>query len=1110
MSADGRIKIDIEVDGKQVGTIVKNLNELEDAGKRSGQGVKSAEENIKKAGKESDKTAQKIKKIATALGLVAIGTAAFKMLKSSVDAAISRFDTLNRFPKVLQALGVSAEDSEKSLKKLADGIEGLPTTLNEIAANAQRMYTTFSDMDKATDTALALNNALLGSGSSAQDAQRGAEQYMQALQRGKFEMEEWKTLQETMDVGLIKIAESFGYTGKTAKQDLYQALKDGVITMDQFNDKLIEVGTGTGIMAQLAKENSLGIATSLGNLRNAFAKGIANIIDSMNRLSKETTGKDIAENIDSLKGIVNASFKAIGNVIEKTSPIVKGLVNVLGALLSIVKILSPALIGLASALAIHTIVHKTVNALKSSETVIKAVTVAMRIYNLAILENTTGHLSNIAAEKLSALATKAKTAALNAAIVAELLFTRQIKLSQVALLAKAAATTVLSNALTFLSNALKFLTGPVGWVTAGIGALAGATVAIIKWFKRETEEAKKLKAETEKLAEATDKLKDSVDEATKTYKNNRNEIFSNASANQELVKRISEISAKEKKSIEDKILLARYVDQLNESVQGLNLTYDENSDALSMSTEQIKARVDIMKEEELLTAAQERLVEIAKERNEIDLQLSEINKLREEWNQKLEVGAIKSNEYKEAISQLDEQENSLMETLNLLAAQQVATEEQIKTSTEAIATAIESGVIRQKIAYEDLTEAQQRAVDGMKSAWESYEQAATEMFDTLSDEAELTVAEMTKNLEENQRIISEWAENIARLAERGVDEGLLEKLREAGPQSAGHVKALVNASDEELQKLNEIFKKGGETATKALAKSLGIDETGVMDAIEHLVANTEASLREQVEAANFPDVGKAVADGYGVGISKGTADVKEVVRDMADITTETAKKELGIHSPSTVFKEIGGDVTEGMALGVTEGTSSVVKKMQELLTSAVAEFKNVYSKFHSIGSDAMSGLKAGLNAGKSSVLSTARSIANQVTSTMQSALRIQSPSKVMRDKVGKWIPAGIAEGIEDNVSSVYKALNKLSYATPEIALGTHRMAYSGVNVSSISSGNIGGASTIPQSGENDGGLYEFHLSIPLDGEIIAKKTVRFTARELESMRKQEKRGRGYR
>src|SRR5690606_21330574 len=130
---------------------------------------------------------------------------------------------------------------------------------------------------------------------------RGTEQYLKALQTGKMEMDTWNSLSETMDVGLIKVAEAFNYTGKSAKQDLYQALKDGHITMDQFNDKLIEVGTGTGIMAQLAKENSLGIATSLTNLRTAASRGIADIITSFNNLSKEVTGKEIAQHIDSLK-----------------------------------------------------------------------------------------------------------------------------------------------------------------------------------------------------------------------------------------------------------------------------------------------------------------------------------------------------------------------------------------------------------------------------------------------------------------------------------------------------------------------------------------------------------------------------------------------------------------------------------------------------------------------------------------------------------------------------------------------------------------------------------------------------------------------------------------
>ncbi|GAF14929.1 phage tail length tape-measure protein [Bacillus sp. JCM 19045] len=89
----------------------------------------------------------------------------------------------------------------------------------------------------------------------------------------------------------------------------------------------------------------------------------------------------------------------------------------------------------------------------------------------------------------------------------------------------------------------------------------------------------------------------------------------------------------------------------------------------------------------------------------------------------------------------------------------------------------------------------------MKSNWEDYKNSATDMFNTLSDESETTIAEMTENLQENQRIIGEWADNIAILAERGVDEGLLETLRAAGPSSAGHVNELVNASDKELEGL---------------------------------------------------------------------------------------------------------------------------------------------------------------------------------------------------------------------------------------------------------------------------------------------------------------------
>jgi len=65
------------------------------------------------------------------------------------------------------------------------------------------------------------------------------------------------------------------------------------------------------------------MATSLENLKTAASRGIADILASLNKLSKDATGKELAEHIDSVKVVINASFRAIGAVIEATTPIVK-------------------------------------------------------------------------------------------------------------------------------------------------------------------------------------------------------------------------------------------------------------------------------------------------------------------------------------------------------------------------------------------------------------------------------------------------------------------------------------------------------------------------------------------------------------------------------------------------------------------------------------------------------------------------------------------------------------------------------------------------------------------------------------------------------------------
>lgn len=298
--ADGRVVISVDVDGKDVKVLNGDLDQLQG---------------------KSTKASGGIKNMALAMGAVKIASSAFNLLKNSLDGAISRVDTMAKFPKVMSALGFSAEDSKKSIDKLSDGIDGLPTTLDEVVSSVQQMTAITGDLDRSTDTVLALNNAMLASGASSADASRGVQQFNQMMSTGTVDLQSWKTLQETMPLALQKTAEAMGYTGKTAQRDLYSALKEGEVTFDQFTDSLIELGTGTGDLAKLAKENSLGIATSFGNLRNAVTKGLANVIAKFDELTEKLTGKTIAQNIDSLKGVINSTFKAIVDSMDKLLPI---------------------------------------------------------------------------------------------------------------------------------------------------------------------------------------------------------------------------------------------------------------------------------------------------------------------------------------------------------------------------------------------------------------------------------------------------------------------------------------------------------------------------------------------------------------------------------------------------------------------------------------------------------------------------------------------------------------------------------------------------------------------------------------------------------------------
>ena len=365
--ADGKVVIDVILNDGSVAKGIANIDGIGKSGERAGLGIG---------------------KMVTALGLVKVASAALGVVNSSLDSAISRFDTMQKFPKVMAALGFSSEDSSKSIKKLSDGIDGLPTKLDDVVASTQQLTSITGDLDKSTNTVLALNNAFLASGASTEDANRGMQQYNQMLSSGTVDLESWKTLQETMPLALQKTAEAMGFVGKSAQRDLYAALKNGTVTFDQFQDKLIELGTGTGTLAGLAKENSLGIATSFNNLKNAVAKNMANVITKVDEITKKMTGKTIAQNVDSLKVVINNVFKSIIDNMDNVIPYIEKVTSAFKAVFDFIsnnkELVISAIAGITGAITAMSVIGKIVSVIQAIGGAIAFITSPIGIVVVAV------------------------------------------------------------------------------------------------------------------------------------------------------------------------------------------------------------------------------------------------------------------------------------------------------------------------------------------------------------------------------------------------------------------------------------------------------------------------------------------------------------------------------------------------------------------------------------------------------------------------------------------------------------------------------------------------------------------------------------------------------
>lgn len=276
-----------------------------------------------------------------ALGNIAAGlfSKGMGMISSSMGQAVKRIDTMKNFPIVMESLGYNADDAAKSIQKISDNLDGLPTSTDSIVATVQRLAPLTKSLDEATDIALAMNNALLAGGRDAGVQSSALGQYQRMLSAGMVDMRGWRSLMNAMPGQLDQVAKSM--LGQKAKaQDLYAAMKEGKITFTDFNNEVVKLNQkglpGMKNFEEQARAATGGIGTAVENLRNRIAKGLADILEGIGRERISGFINNLSSTIKTgLSGLSDFAGKAADVVFPILEKIVKNLPKIAAAVTAI-------------------------------------------------------------------------------------------------------------------------------------------------------------------------------------------------------------------------------------------------------------------------------------------------------------------------------------------------------------------------------------------------------------------------------------------------------------------------------------------------------------------------------------------------------------------------------------------------------------------------------------------------------------------------------------------------------------------------------------------------------------------------------------------------------
>lgn len=262
-------------------------------------------------------------------------------------------------------------------------------------------------------------------------------------------------------------------------------------------------------------------------------------------------------------------------------------------------------------------------------------------------------------------------------------------------------------------------------------------------------------------------------------------------------------------------------------------------------------------------------------------------------------------------------------------------------------------------------------------------------FSSLESDVSSSASSMKSDVEDSFKGMSSSIKSEMSKIEN-ISKSSLKGLSASFKSSMSEVSKTIQTS---MKKVTQQTKSGMKAVSQATKSGMQQTSNAIKQGTSKMTQTTKQGLQRMTQA-------------YKSGFSK----IKNITR--SDMNSIVSVSRSGMSSVTSAFRQ-------GMSRN-----ASISQSTGSRITSI---FRRLSSQLRSAGVQAMAGLRGGLNSGSGSVMATARSIANRVASTIRKALKVKSPSRVMKE-IGEFTGEGLELGISSMARNVEKASKGLALA----------------------------------------------------------------------------------